>query len=66
MDTVSLLVSRHALVGSRSTPLVGLLLLVGLTLLVVAGLGLDHAVPPLSPDVELAPFRWNILRSDLA
>ena len=66
MDTVSLLVSRHALAASRSILLVALLVSIGLALLVVVGLGAD--VPGLRPDGDslLAPFRWRSIPSNLA
>ena len=66
MDTVSLLVSRHALGASLSMLLAGLLASIGLILLVAAGL--DAVGPLLQPDGEplMAPFRWKLISANLA
>ena len=66
MDTVSQLVSRHALGASPSMLLVVLLASIGLILLVAAGL--DAAGPFLQPDGDpmMAPFRWRAVAPNLA
>ena len=66
MDTVSLLVSRHALGASPSMLLVALLVSIGLILLVAAGL--DVAGLSLQPDGDplMAPFRWRAVAPNLA
>jgi hypothetical protein len=66
MDTVSLLVSRHALVASRWMLLVGLVVCIGLSLLVVAGLDPAGLVPQADGDRLLSPFRWRAIAPNLA
>ena len=65
MDTVSLLVYRHAHAVGPWILLVGLISL-GLGLLVVVGLGLDVALPQPPSDRLLAPFRWRWPAGDIA
>ncbi len=66
MDTVSLLVYRHAHVASHLALLVALVS-VGLILLAAAVLmGHDVLLPPAAGDPLLAPFRWAPLDRHLA
>ena len=66
MDTVSLLVSRHALGASPSMLLVVLLASIGLILLVAAGLDVTgHSLQP-DGDPLMAPFRWRAVAPNLA